>query len=63
MLSILVAAATLSGCTGFSSLVQSLNERQVQSCLYYEGNISAYVRLKGISATGGVKLEDCGVGK
>ena len=59
MFLVIIAAITLTGCTGFASLVQSLNERQVQSCLYYEGNISAYVRLKGVSAIGGFGLENC----
>ena len=49
------------GCSSLSSLANTLNERKVQSCLYYEGSIGPHMRLKGITATGGINLQDCGV--
>ena len=52
-----------SGCSSLGSLAEMLNERKVQSCLYYEGNAGPYLRVKGITATGGVNLQDCGVGR
>ena len=56
-----VAMLILQGCTGgsFMTLVQGLNERQVQSCIRYEGNAGPYLRVMGITATGGVKLAEC----
>lgn len=51
--------AVLNGCTNWTSFMQSLNERQIQSCLYYEGYAAGYVRVKGVTATGGVKFSEC----
>ena len=60
-----IAAVLLptSGCSSLGSLAEMLNARQVQSCLYYDGNAGPYLRVKGITATGGVNLQDCGVGR
>ena len=52
------------GCQSLASLAESLNARQVQSCLYYSGFAGgaltgAQVQIRGITATGGVKFEVC----
>jgi len=55
----------LSGCTGLSSLMQDLNTRQVQSCIYWQGFAGGgwpgvpQVQVRGITATGGVPLKQC----
>lgn len=62
--SLLLAAlfTLLSGCTGLASLADSLNERQVQSCIQWQGHISSLgggVQVRGVTATGGVPLASC----
>jgi hypothetical protein len=42
-----------------STYASRLNERNVQSCLSYQGNIGPYVSIRGITATGGVDLATC----
>lgn len=55
----------LSGCSGFASMADSLNQRQVKSCLYYEGFAGGgwpgvpQMRVRGVTATGGVAFETC----
>lgn len=49
----------LSGCTGLASLADTLNTRQVQSCLWYQGAAGPYAQVTGVTATGGAKLELC----
>lgn len=58
---------TLSGCQSYLALVEGLNERQVQSCLEYNGAANlggagigaSSGALHGITATGGANLETC----
>ncbi len=49
----------LTGCNGWHGFIADLNERRVQSCIYYEGNAAAYVRVRGVTATGGMSLSEC----
>ena len=62
MLSLLLA---LQGCTGFASLAQTLNERQVQSCIRWQGFAGGgwpgvpQMQVYGVTATGGVSLAQC----
>lgn len=62
---VLALALSLSGCQSYLSLIDGLNQRQVQSCLNYNGAISLGAgvggsgALHGITATGGATLEDC----
>lgn len=48
-----------SGCTGLASLADTLNTRQVTSCLWYQGAAGPYAHVTGVTATGGAKLELC----
>lgn len=59
LLCLISLSLLMTACTNWTSFMQSLNERQIQSCLYYEGHAMGYMRLKGITATGGVKLSEC----
>lgn len=59
LLLFILVVLTLSSCTSWTNFMQSLNERQIQSCLYYEGYAAGYVRVKGVTATGGVKFSEC----
>ncbi len=47
------------GCTSFASLGDTLNERQVQSCVYTQGAAGLFVQVRSVSATGGIPLETC----
>ena len=47
------------GCTSFASLANTLNDRQVQSCLFYQGMVGPYAHVRGITATGGAPLDVC----
>ena len=59
-ISVALLMLALQGCAGgFMTLIEGLNERQVQSCIKYEGNAGPYLRVMGVTATGGVKLMDC----
>lgn len=48
-----------SGCTGLASLAETLNTRQVTSCLWYQGAAGPYAQVTGVTATGGAKLDLC----
>ena len=56
---------TLNGCAGFASLAETLNARNVQSCIRWQGFAGGgwpgvpQVQVHGITATGGAKLETC----
>ena len=62
LLSLLVM---LSGCTGFASLAETLNARNVQSCIRWQGFAGGgwpgvpQVQVNGVTATGGVTLAMC----
>lgn len=49
----------LTGCMNMTSLMQALQERQVTSCLYYQGMAGIYGSVRGVTATGGATLEQC----
>ena len=54
----------LSGCAGFASFAETLNERKVQSCVYWSGFVGgmlsgAQAQVKGVTATGGVDFDTC----
>jgi hypothetical protein len=55
----LLLALTLGGCSGLGQLAEVLNARDVTSCIVWEGHASAYVHVKGITATGGATLDQC----
>ena len=61
----LTGLVLLSGCTGFASLAETLNERQVQSCIRWQGFAGGgwpgvpQVQVQGMTATGGVTLAQC----
>ena len=65
MLSIGVSA---SGCSGLASLADSMNARQIQSCIRWQGIIGGgwpgvpQIQAQGVTATGGMDLMQC-VGK
>jgi hypothetical protein len=71
-LGVCVLVTSLSGCAGFASLAQTLNDRNVQSCVYWSGFAGGgwpgvpQVQIRGVTATGGVSLKMCagqGVGE
>lgn len=61
----LTGLVLLSGCAGFASLAETLNERQVQSCIRWQGFAGGgwpgvpQVQVQGMTATGGVTLAQC----
>lgn len=62
--SLILLVALLPGCASFESFAKSLNERKVQSCVYWSGFAGgplsgAQVQVKGVTATGGVVFETC----
>ena len=63
---LVVLCLALTGCASFHSFIESLNERQLQSCIYYTGTLQAgavpasgslYVR--ALSVTGGATIDQC----
>lgn len=52
---LLLLALLLSGCTGW--LIDDLERRQVQSCVFWETR--PFGAARGITATGGASLERC----
>jgi hypothetical protein len=55
----LLLALTLSGCSGLGQLGELLNARDVTSCVFWQGNASAYLSVRGVTATGGATLDQC----
>lgn len=51
--------ASLMGCNGIASLADTLNTRQMTSCLWYQGAAGPYAQVTGVTATGGASLETC----
>lgn len=52
------------GCTSFASFANTLNERQVQSCIKWSGFVGGslaggVVQVVGLTATGGATLRMC----
>ena len=58
-----ILALSCAGCTGntlgLGSFAQSLNERQVQGCVYYQGSYGPFIAIHGIIATGGTLYTEC----
>lgn len=66
LIGIVTIPLILFGCTSYLKFIDGLNEREVQSCLEYNGAISTGTgfgsssgSLRGITATGGASLETC----
>lgn len=55
----LVLLLGLSGCADVANMAATLNERQVQSCLYVNGAYGVFVGFHSITATGGASLDAC----
>lgn len=58
----------LSGCTGLASLAETMNDRQIKSCLYWSGFVGGALngvqaQVKGVTSTGGVSFDTCLGGK
>ena len=51
---LLLLALLLSGCTG--ALIDHLNERQVQSCVWFSNPLSG---ARSVTATGGLPMDVC----
>jgi hypothetical protein len=49
-----LALLLLSGCHGM--MVDSLNQRHIQSCVWWQSGITG---LRSVSATGGVDIQTC----
>ena len=62
---LLVSVLLLTGCTSFASLVQSLNERELKSCVKWGGSIAAGAGMGGqgmvqaLTVTGGLSIAEC----
>ena len=62
---LLLLLVSMQGCSGLYSLVDALNERQVQSCIRWQGFAGGgwpgvpQVQVYGVTATGGVTLAQC----
>lgn len=50
---------TMTGCASVHELAETLNERQVTSCIYISGMYPPFVSVRGIIATGGALVETC----
>lgn len=48
-----------SGCQSVAGLAESLNTREVTSCIYATGAIGPYAQARIVSATGGASLSMC----
>ena len=49
----------VSSCTSVGRLAETLNARELQSCLWYTGNAGPYAMVRGVTATGGVAIREC----
>ena len=62
---LLLVSLLLTGCTSFASLVDSLNQRELKSCVKWGGSIAAGAGIGGMGAvqaltvTGGMTVDDC----
>ena len=62
---ILSTAVVLSSCSGLSSLANTMNERQIQSCIRWQGVIGGgwpgvpQIQAQGVTSTGGMDLMQC----
>lgn len=54
-----VLCGGLSGCAGVASLADSLNARQVTSCVWAQGSYGPFMGLRVVTATGGADLKTC----
>lgn len=52
-------AFILVGCSSFQRFVDTLNERQLSSCICYEGDGGGIARGMGCTVTGGADLAQC----
>lgn len=58
----LLASLLLGGCANFTQFTQALNERELTSCIKYQGSMrvaGGHVAISGVTATGGAKIQDC----
>lgn len=61
-IAVLILTLALSGCAGFSSLMEDMNRREVTSCVHYQGSMrvaGGHVAISGVTATGGARLQEC----
>lgn len=64
-LAVLMLTALCAGCTSLQSLITVLEQRQVSSCIYYEGYVHGVVigqgigNVRGVVATGGATIDVC----
>jgi hypothetical protein len=60
---VVMALVSLLGCasidTSIDNLAESLNKRQVHSCLYLSGMYKVFVSARALIATGGIPIERC----
>jgi hypothetical protein len=59
VLAVLSGVLLLPGCADFASMAETLNARQIQSCVYVQGGYGLFAGARMITATGGVPLETC----
>jgi hypothetical protein len=55
----ILVCLVLAGCLGLGGLADTMNDRQVRSCIYSIGFVGPFVVAQTITATGGVTLEEC----
>ena len=58
----------LSSCVSLASLAETMNERQIKSCVYWSGFVGGALtgvqaQVKGVTSTGGVPFDTCVGGK
>lgn len=59
-LSLCLFLLCLTGCaSSVASLAETLNQRNVQSCLWYQGSAGPYAHIQGVTATGGLPVAQC----
>ena len=56
---ILGIALVLAGCASFDSLAETLQDRQVNSCIFVFAGYPPFASGRAIIATGGMRVDEC----
>lgn len=66
----LLLVLALPSCANFAQFTDALNNREITSCIAYQGSMrigtlgGGHVAISGVTATGGASLRDCqGIGE
>jgi len=56
---LLLLVVLLGGCADVASLAETMNRRQISSCLWATGAYGPFVGVAALVATGGATMEQC----